>query len=71
MENMQIQLFLHICMLPSGPKVYQYKDLYIDIPFFILIYQYKDLSWVWGIDRKISLEDLCLASGGLPCDARL
>ena len=31
---------------------------------------YKDLSLVWGVDRKIHPEDHCLASRGLPSDAR-
>ena len=29
---------------------------------------YKNLSWVWGWDRKICPEDHCLASRGLPSD---
>ena len=32
---------------------------------------YKDLSLVWGIDRKLHPEDHCLASRSLPSDATL
>ena len=32
---------------------------------------YKDLSLVGGVDRKIRPEDHCLAERGLPSDARL
>ena len=33
--------------------------------------KYKDLSFVWGVDRKIRPEDHCLASRGFPSDSRL
>ena len=32
---------------------------------------YKDLSLVGGVDRKIRPEDHCLTGRGLPCDAGL
>ena len=31
----------------------------------------KNLSWVWGVDRKIRPKGYCLASRGLPSDVRL
>ena len=34
------------------------------------VLEYKDLSLVWGVDRTIRPEDHCLASLGLPNDAR-
>ena len=39
--------------------------------FLILFLVYKKVSLVWGVDRKIRSEDHCLASRGLPSDARL
>ena len=33
--------------------------------------EYKNLSWVWGLDRKIRLKDRHLASRGLPSDDKL
>ena len=35
-----------------------------------VIWDYKKLSWVWEVDRKIRSKGYCLASRGLPSDVR-
>ena len=41
------------------------------LSLFSIVLDYKNLSWVWGVHRKIRSEGYCLPAWGLPSDVRL
>ena len=69
-------IWMYVAITFSRQKYWQDKDLKNANNFVLaslaitnsLYWDYKNLSWVWGWDRKICPEDHRLASRGLPSD---
>ena len=65
--------FKPVSPVPQPSPWRNFKDPRMDLVYFLFLNakattEYKNLAWVWGLDRKIRPEDRRSASRGLPSD---